>query len=266
MASILGGIGTSHVPTIGIAHDKGKQQDPDWAPLFKGYEPVKKWLAEKKPDVLVFAFNDHATTFLFDLYPTFALGVSDRNAGLPFAHLCSNPIQQLPIMRVCLLPRAAANDGANATLRVQTPADGFGIAAEAIVLGIGDHTSTHGIEIDVGGDHAQGGADQFGPPADVDHRGRAGGPRRLPARHRVGALLSAEPPARHPQPGQVAARLLHGQVMLKRALASGSIAAAFVTVPQLTEDLLVPGPWEGAVSRDGGRARQNTWRAGFRGR
>jgi len=78
MASILGGIGTSHVPTIGIAHDKGKQQDPDWAPLFKGYEPVKKWLAEKKPDVLVFAFNDHATTFLFDLYPTFALGVSDE--------------------------------------------------------------------------------------------------------------------------------------------------------------------------------------------
>jgi protocatechuate 4,5-dioxygenase beta chain len=78
MASILGGIGTSHVPTIGIAHDKGKREDPDWAPLFKGYEPVSKWLAEKKPDVLVFAFNDHATTFLFDLYPTFALGVSDR--------------------------------------------------------------------------------------------------------------------------------------------------------------------------------------------
>ncbi len=78
MASILGGIGTSHVPTIGIAHDKGRQQDPDWAPLFKGYAPVAKWLAEKRPDVLVFCFNDHATTFLFDLYPTFALGVSDE--------------------------------------------------------------------------------------------------------------------------------------------------------------------------------------------
>jgi protocatechuate 4,5-dioxygenase beta chain len=78
MASILGGIGTSHVPTIGIAHDKGKREDPDWAPLFKGYEPVAKWLADRKPDVLVFCFNDHATTFLFDLYPTFALGVSDE--------------------------------------------------------------------------------------------------------------------------------------------------------------------------------------------
>jgi hypothetical protein len=76
MARIIGGIGTSHVPTIGMAFDKGRQSDPDWQPLFKGYEPVKAWLAEKKPDVLFFCFNDHATTFLFDHYPTFALGVS----------------------------------------------------------------------------------------------------------------------------------------------------------------------------------------------
>jgi hypothetical protein len=78
MAKIIGGIGTSHVPTIGIAFDKGKQNDPDWKPLFAGYEPVAKWLAEKKPDVLFFCFNDHATTFFFDHYPTFALGVSDE--------------------------------------------------------------------------------------------------------------------------------------------------------------------------------------------
>src|SRR2546427_8449752 len=78
MAKIIGGIGTSHVPTIGIAFDKGKQNDPDWKPLFKGYEPVAKWLAERKPDVLFFCFNDHATTFFFDHYPTFALGVSEE--------------------------------------------------------------------------------------------------------------------------------------------------------------------------------------------
>lgn len=78
MASIIGGIGTSHVPTIGVAFDKRKNDDPDWKPLFMGYEPVAKWLAGKKPDVLFFCFNDHATTFLFDLYPTFALGISDR--------------------------------------------------------------------------------------------------------------------------------------------------------------------------------------------
>ncbi len=79
MAKIIGGIGTSHVPTIGLAFDKGKQSDPDWAPLFKGYEAVAKWLAEKQPDVLFFCFNDHATTFFFDHYPSFALGVSDRS-------------------------------------------------------------------------------------------------------------------------------------------------------------------------------------------
>jgi protocatechuate 4,5-dioxygenase beta chain len=78
MAKIIGGIGTSHVPTIGLAFDRGKQEDQNWKPLFKGYEPVARWLAEKKPDVLFFCFNDHATTFFFDHYPTFALGVSEE--------------------------------------------------------------------------------------------------------------------------------------------------------------------------------------------
>jgi len=80
MATILGGIGTSHVPTIGVAWDRKKQNDPDWAPLFEGYAPVAKWLAEKAPDVLVFFYNDHATTFFFDHYPTFALGVGETYA------------------------------------------------------------------------------------------------------------------------------------------------------------------------------------------
>jgi hypothetical protein len=78
MARIIGGIGTSHVPTIAMAFDKARQNDPDWQPLFRGYEAVARWLAEKKPDVLFFCFNDHATTFFFDHYPTFALGVSDE--------------------------------------------------------------------------------------------------------------------------------------------------------------------------------------------
>src|SRR5258706_3434625 len=76
MARILGGIGPSHVPTIGAAYDRKKQNDPDWAPLFAGYVPIRDWLAAKRPDVLVFFYNDHASTFFFDHYPTFALGVS----------------------------------------------------------------------------------------------------------------------------------------------------------------------------------------------
>jgi gallate dioxygenase len=87
MATIIGGIGTSHVPTIGLAYDKKRQNDPAWSPLFEGYLPVAKWLADKKPDVLVFFYNDHANSFFFDCYPTFALGVSpsfdmaDEGAG-----------------------------------------------------------------------------------------------------------------------------------------------------------------------------------------
>jgi gallate dioxygenase len=78
MATIVGGIATSHTPTIGFALDANKQQDAVWAPIFKGYEPVKKWLADKKPDVLFYIYNDHITSFFFDHYSQFALGVGDR--------------------------------------------------------------------------------------------------------------------------------------------------------------------------------------------
>ncbi|MBB5393785.1 MULTISPECIES: gallate dioxygenase [unclassified Herbaspirillum] len=87
MARIIGGIGTSHVPTIGLAYDRKRQDDPAWAPLFEGYKPVARWLAEKQPDVLLFFYNDHANSFFFDCYPTFALGISpdfdmaDEGAG-----------------------------------------------------------------------------------------------------------------------------------------------------------------------------------------
>jgi gallate dioxygenase len=80
MARILGGIASSHSPTIGFALDRQKQDDPVWAPIFAGYEPVRKWLAEKKPDVLLMIFNDHVTSFFFDHYSHFALGIGDSYA------------------------------------------------------------------------------------------------------------------------------------------------------------------------------------------
>lgn len=88
MARIIGCIGTSHVPTIGVAYDKGKQQDPAWKPLFDGYLPVARWLEQQQADVLVVFYNDHCTSLFFDLYPTFAVGVgaefpiADEGAGL----------------------------------------------------------------------------------------------------------------------------------------------------------------------------------------
>src|SRR5690348_5282062 len=78
MATIVGGIATSHTPTIGFALDAKKQQDPVWAPIFAGYEPVRQWLAAKQPDVLFFVYNDHITSFFFDHYSHFALGVGAK--------------------------------------------------------------------------------------------------------------------------------------------------------------------------------------------
>jgi gallate dioxygenase len=77
MARIIGGIATSHTPTIGFAVDTHKQNDPVWAPIFQGYEPVQAWLAEQRPDVLVYIYNDHVTSFFFDHYSHFALGIGE---------------------------------------------------------------------------------------------------------------------------------------------------------------------------------------------
>lgn len=77
MAKIVGGIGTSHVPSIGGAYDKGKQNEPDWKPLFDAYVPVQEWLREIRPDVAIVVYNDHGGDFFFDKYPTFALGVAE---------------------------------------------------------------------------------------------------------------------------------------------------------------------------------------------
>ncbi|WAT17663.1 gallate dioxygenase [Aurantiacibacter sp. MUD11] len=77
MAQIVGGVATSHTPTIAFAKDGGKQDDPVWKPIFESYEPVQEWFREKKPDVLIYIYNDHMTSF-FDHYSHFALGVGAR--------------------------------------------------------------------------------------------------------------------------------------------------------------------------------------------
>ncbi|HWK54838.1 MAG TPA: gallate dioxygenase [Hyphomicrobiales bacterium] len=78
MATIVGGFATSHTPTIGFAVDTNKQQDPVWAPIFQGYEPIQKWLKDEAPDVIFYIFNDHMTSFFMDHYSQFALGVGDH--------------------------------------------------------------------------------------------------------------------------------------------------------------------------------------------
>lgn len=80
MARILGGIACSHTPTIGFAVDRDKSNDPVWAPIFEGFAPVRRWLEEKKPDVLFMIFNDHVTSFFFDHYAAFSLGIDHSYA------------------------------------------------------------------------------------------------------------------------------------------------------------------------------------------
>jgi gallate dioxygenase len=75
MARIVGGIAASHTPTIGFAFDRNKRDDPVWAPIFEQFAPLAAWLEEKKPDVLVYIYNDHITSFSLGHYSAFALGI-----------------------------------------------------------------------------------------------------------------------------------------------------------------------------------------------
>ncbi|MBC5767916.1 class III extradiol dioxygenase family protein [Ramlibacter albus] len=89
MATIIGGLTTSHVPAIGGAIARGLQQEPYWKPFFDGFLPVHRWLADVKPDVAVVFYNDHGLNFFLDKMPTFAVGAAPeyRNAdegwGIP---------------------------------------------------------------------------------------------------------------------------------------------------------------------------------------
>ena len=77
MAEIVGGFAVSHTPTIAFANDANKYDDPVWTPIFEGFEPVKDWLREKKPDVIFYIYNDHMTSFYMKHYSQFALGIGE---------------------------------------------------------------------------------------------------------------------------------------------------------------------------------------------
>ncbi len=77
---IVGGIGLSHVPSVGPVVDRKREDAPAWKPLFDAYLPVRDWLAQLQPDVAIVVYNDHVADFSFDKYPTFALGAAERYA------------------------------------------------------------------------------------------------------------------------------------------------------------------------------------------
>lgn len=89
MATLVGGITTSHVPAIGRAIARNLQDDPYFKPFFDGFPPVRDWLASVKPDVAVLIYNDHGLNFFLDKMPTFAVGAAaeyrnaDEGWGIP---------------------------------------------------------------------------------------------------------------------------------------------------------------------------------------
>lgn len=76
MARVVGGVGCSHVPAVGVAIDKGKTGDPYWAEYFTKIAPAREWMAEVDPDVCIVVYNDHAYAFSLEVIPTFALGLA----------------------------------------------------------------------------------------------------------------------------------------------------------------------------------------------
>lgn len=89
MARIIGGLTTSHIPSVGNAIQRELFQDPYWKPFFDGYPPVREWLAKEKPDVAIVVYNDHGLNFFLDKMPTFAIGAcaeylsTDEGWGIP---------------------------------------------------------------------------------------------------------------------------------------------------------------------------------------
>jgi len=78
MARITAGVGSSHVPLLGVAVDQGKTGTDYFKPIFDGYEWTKQWEQEEKPDVILLVYNDHASAFDMSIVPTFAIGCAER--------------------------------------------------------------------------------------------------------------------------------------------------------------------------------------------
>ena len=108
MASLVGGIGIAHTPSMGYQYDKGQSEgwDPKWQVWFDGTRPVRAWLKEKAPTHLIVIYNDHMNYFDLSTYPTFAIGMAnhfpqaDEGYGLrPFPGIDGDPDFAWPIAR-----------------------------------------------------------------------------------------------------------------------------------------------------------------------
>lgn len=79
MGRVIGGIGISHTPSMGIEYDRGMTSPEGFSPRWKvwhdGTRRVQELVEELAPDHLVVVYNDHLNYFDLDDYPTLAIGV-----------------------------------------------------------------------------------------------------------------------------------------------------------------------------------------------
>ncbi len=63
--------------------------------MFDAYVPVRRWLADLKPDVAITIYNDHGADFFFDKYPTFAVGAA-QSYPIADAGFGKRPLPEVP--------------------------------------------------------------------------------------------------------------------------------------------------------------------------
>ena len=153
---VVAGIGLSHVPSVGVAYDRGRMQTPAWKPLADAYVPVREWLRGMKPDVAIVVYNDHGADFMFDKYPTFAIGAAERygiadegfgtralpevrgNADFSF-HLCEELIQAEFDLTVCQEMAVEHGFLVPMNLCFEHAADGWPVAAGPLQVNVIQH-------------------------------------------------------------------------------------------------------------------------------
>ncbi len=75
MAKLIGGLGTSHIPTIGAVMDNKTMTGPYWERFVEGIKPARAWMKENKPDVCIVVYNDHGSNFGITLQNVIPFGI-----------------------------------------------------------------------------------------------------------------------------------------------------------------------------------------------
>ncbi len=75
MAKLIGGIGTSHIPTIGMVMDSDQMKGEYWERFANGIVPAREWMKKNKPDVCIVVYNDHGSNFGITLQNVIPFGL-----------------------------------------------------------------------------------------------------------------------------------------------------------------------------------------------